>query len=57
MAYNNYRTVIFMDYFCNNDYIFIAEIQCIFHPMSTASIAITENSIIPIPYLESMCFL
>ena len=36
-----------MYYLCNNDYIFVEEINCIFHPMSTASLVIPENSTIP----------
>ena len=33
-------------YLCNNDYIFVEEINCIFHPRSTASLVIPENSTI-----------
>ena len=38
--------MIFMYYLCNNNYIFVEEISCIFHSMSTASLVIPENSII-----------
>lgn len=38
--------MIFMDYLCNNNYIFVKEISCIFHSMSTASLVVPENSII-----------